>query len=252
MMAKMQLNQVIAVTNGLKDRSKKRQTEAYKKLQKEALLQGISRTYRPKDDDDTDLFPPERKQVQFTVVAALEQTEAALTDLFDMVATLDVANCDAKADVAVNGTVILPGVPVTHLLFLEKQLIDLRTQIGKLPTLDPAETWTWNENAGAYATEQHETTKSKKVRKVEELSPATKEHPAQVQVFTEDQLVGYWEVINFSGAIPGAKKVELVDRVDALLDAVKCAREKANSTEVEQQKFAKSIFGYLLAPIKKG
>ena len=51
-----------------------------------------------------------------------------------VLATQDFANCQAKANVVVDGQTILKEVPVTHLLFLEKQLVDLRTFIDGLPT----------------------------------------------------------------------------------------------------------------------
>lgn len=41
--------------------------------------------------------------------------------MFDVVATQDFANCQAKADVMVEGRVLIKDAPVTHLLFLEKQ-----------------------------------------------------------------------------------------------------------------------------------
>jgi len=125
-------------------------------------------------------------------------------------------------------------------------LTDLRTQLGKLPTLDPGENWEFSDEANAYKTEAHETTKTKKVRRNHVLAEATTEHPAQVEVFTEDEVVGYWVTVNFSGAIPETERLAMVDRVNKLLDAVKCARERANSKEVEKQDIAKSIFDYVL------
>ena len=45
------LNQIIAVEKGIKSRSFQELTEAHQALQKPALLAGISRTYRPKDEE---------------------------------------------------------------------------------------------------------------------------------------------------------------------------------------------------------
>ena len=44
------LCQIIAVTNGRKTSVQKDITEIHHKVTKEALLQGIARTYTPKDD----------------------------------------------------------------------------------------------------------------------------------------------------------------------------------------------------------
>jgi hypothetical protein len=51
----------------------------------------------------------------------LRETSATLTRLFDVTPTKDWANCEARADVKVDGRVLVPDVPVAYLLFLEKQ-----------------------------------------------------------------------------------------------------------------------------------
>lgn len=51
------LNQVIEVEKGVKSRALQELTEAHHSLQKTALLAGISRTYRPKDEEG-EQFPP--------------------------------------------------------------------------------------------------------------------------------------------------------------------------------------------------
>lgn len=240
------LNQIIAVANGKKSRAQAGLTEIHHKLQKDGLLTGLSRTYAPKDDEGERL-PAESKRVQFTVDAGLKQAASILSDLWDVVATQDAANCEAKADVRVDGKTIVASVPVTSLLFLEKQLTDAHTLIEKLPTLDPAYQWTFNAEADCYATEPRETTRTKKTPKAFEASPATKEHPAQVQVFMEDVLVGYWKQTDFSGAIPAQRKNELLRRVEKLQDAVKRAREEANGVDVKDVSVGKPIFEYLLS-----
>ena len=238
------LNQVIAVVAGRKPQAQKAITEVYHKLQKEALLKGIARTYKPKDEDGEKL-PPESKMVQFRVGDALKAVAGALADLFDVIATQEYANTTAKADVKVDGTVVLPAVPVTYLMFLEKQLVDLHTLVSKLPTLDPGEEWSFNEATNSWATKAAETGKTKKVFRNHELTPATDKHPAQVQVYTEDITIGYWSTINYSGAIPETKKTELVGRVEKLQEAVKIAREEANSIEVTEQHTGNPVFEYL-------
>jgi len=101
------------VTHDLRD-------EVYHKLQKEALLSGIARTYRPKDEEGEPL-PPEQKKVHYRVQDALSDAKAALVELFNIVATQDTANTKARGNIVVDGTAVLSNVPVTHLLFLEKQ-----------------------------------------------------------------------------------------------------------------------------------
>ena len=239
------LNQILAVEKGVKSDVQRKVTDAYHTLQKASLLSGISRTYQPIDDEGEQL-PPESTRVQVQAEQVLKSAAEALTRLFDVTGTKDVANCSARADVVVDGTVLLRDVPVTYLLFLEKQLTDLHTLIGKLPALDPSETWTLDETTDTWRTEPVKTTRTKKVPRNHVLAEATEHHPAQVQVFTEDVVVGYWTKVAFSGAVPQRRINELQARLTKLQDAVKFAREEANGIEVTDQRYGDAVFGYLL------
>lgn len=125
------LNQIIAVEKGVKSKSFQDITAAHHRVQKPALLAGISRTYQPKDEEGEQL-PPESTRVQVMAEDVLREMSASLTRLFDVTATKDWANCAARADVTVDGRSVLTDVPVSHLLFLEKQLTDLHTFVKKL------------------------------------------------------------------------------------------------------------------------
>ena len=238
------LNQIIAITTGKKSQAHKSITDAYQGLQKTSLLEGISRTYKPKDDEGEPL-PPEKKLVQLRVRDAIQNVTLALNELFDIVATQDYANCLAKADVIVDGVAIVKAVPVTTLLFIEKQLVDMHTFIEKLPTLDPGEVWTYSADVDYYASEPYQTTKTKKVMKNHVKAEATKEHPAQVETYTEDVVVGNWTTVKFSGSIPAKERNEMLERVRKLQEAVKSAREEANSMEVEQKKIGAAVLQYV-------
>jgi hypothetical protein len=124
----IKLNQVIAVEKGTKSRSLAELTEAHHALQKPALLAGISRTYEPKAEDG-ESFPPESTKVQIRAEEILKKTAEIQTKLFDVIATKDWSNLKARADVVVDNKVLLPQVPVTYLLFLEKELVNLHTCI---------------------------------------------------------------------------------------------------------------------------
>jgi hypothetical protein len=238
------LNQIIAVSKGVKSESLRSLTAAHRDVQKQPLLSGISRTYRPKDDEGERL-PAESTRVQLTAQGVIRDVKTSLTRLFDVVATQDYANCDATADLVVDGQTLLTDVPVTYLLFLEKQLTDLHTFVEKLPTLDPSENWTFSEAAGYYATDPVETTRTKKVPRNHVLAEATEQHPAQVQVYQEDVIVGTWSTIKFSGALPATAVRDMLDRVTKLREAVKFAREAANSTEVVDRHVGDPILTYL-------
>jgi hypothetical protein len=141
--------------------------------------------------------------------------------------------------------VIASDVPVTYLLFLEKQLTDLYTFVDKLPALDPSEHWTFSESAGHYAADPVQTTRTKKVPRNHVKAEATEKHPAQVEVYYEDITVGYWRTVKFSGALPARRINELTERVEKLQQAVKFAREEANGLEVTEQQTGEKVFRYL-------
>jgi hypothetical protein len=173
------LNQIIAVEKGVKSKSFQDLTEAHHAVQKPALLSGISRVYQPKDEEGEQL-PPESTKVQVKTEEILRDMAASVTRLFDVTATKDWANCAARADVTVDGRALLRDVPVTYLLFLEKQLTDLHTFVKKLPVLDAAESWTFDASADCYRTEAVRTIRTKKVPRNHVKAEATEHHPAQV------------------------------------------------------------------------
>ena len=240
------LNQIIAVEKGVKSKSFQDLTEAHHAVQKPTLLSGLSRVYQPKDEEGEQL-PPESTKVQIKSEEILRDTAATLTRLFDVTATKDWANCHAKADVTVDGQVLLRDVPVSYLLFLEKQLTDLNTFVKKLPVLDAAESWAFDASADCYRTDAVRTIRTRKVPRNHVKAEATEHHPAQVEVYYEDIPVGYWSTTKFSGALPARRVHELSARVEKLQAAVKFAREEANGAEVTDQRVGDAVFGYLFA-----
>jgi hypothetical protein len=240
------LNQIIAVEKGIKTRSHQELTEAHHALQKPALLSGIARSYRPKDEEGEQL-PPEATRVQAKAEEVIRKTSEILVALFDVTATKDYTNCKARADVVVDGKTLIAAVPVTYLLFLEKQLVDLHTFVKKLPVLDASESWVFDPSADCWATEPVQTSKTKKIPRNHVKSEATEKHPAQVEVYHEDVVVGQWKTVKFSGALPAKRVNELLERVEKLQHAVKFAREEANNHEVDEQKIGRSVLSYLFA-----
>jgi hypothetical protein len=240
------LNQIIAVEKGIKSRSFQELTDAHQSVQKPSLLSGIARTYQPKDEEGEQL-PPESTRVQLRSDEVLRDIAVSLTRLFDVTASKDATNCVARADVKLDGEVLLGDVPVTYLLFLEKQLTDLHTFVKKLPVLDSAEAWSFNDSADCYSTEPVRTIRTRKVPRNHVKAEATEKHPAQVEVYYEDVAVGYWTTVKFSGALPAKRVSELLGRVEKLQHAVKFAREEANNAAVVDRKVGDKVFGYLFA-----
>ena len=112
------LNQIIAVEKGVKNEANVAITAAYHETQKTESFSGISRTYKPLDEDG-EKFPPEHKKVQRRGAEIVKLTEQLMTKYWDITVTKDAANTHAKADVKIDDKVLLKDVPVTSLLFLE-------------------------------------------------------------------------------------------------------------------------------------
>ena len=244
------LNQIIAIEQGEKARVNKATAPLHHALKVDAMFAGLTRTYEPLEDGGEQL-PPESARVKLTVAAIIDQFVRDSKRLLDLSATKDLTNTMAFADVVLDdGTVIIEHVPVTFLLPFEKYLSqEVRGLIDGLPVLDAAQDWeeSTSEREGIYETPTVRRHRTKKVNRVLELSPATDKHPAQVQLVAEDVLAGYWNEKKFSGAIPASQKAELVARNEALIQAVKMAREKANDIEVTDLKVGERVFDYLFA-----
>lgn len=227
----MKLNQVIAVEKRVKANAVGAMTEAYKRAQKPTLFEGITREYTPRDDDG-ERFPAERQRVQFSAQGMLRDISQELSFLFQTTAKKDWTNCQAFADITVDGQVLLTEVPITYLLFLEKQLTDLRTFVHSLPVLDDTQDWTYDSSIELHKSAPIETYRTQKLQRPIVMYDATEHHPAQTQLITEDRIVGHWKATKFSGALRPGDREKYLGRIEALLLAVKMAREQANMTEV--------------------
>lgn len=240
------LNQIVAVVAGKKTRTEKDFGDLNKIVQKPELFHGLNRQYQPIEEGGEEL-PAEAKFPQKNAREIVTNVRDILTGIIDAVATQEYGNQTAKADVKVNGQVIIKQVPVTVLLYLDKQLSDLNTFVGNIPTLDPAERWTYNDQTGQWQTEVVKTVRTKKTQKPIVLYQATDKHPAQTQLITEDVTAGHWLTTKYATVMSATEKQGIQARIAQLQEGVRIAREEANGVEVEQIKiaepFLKFVFG---------
>jgi hypothetical protein len=239
------LNQVNALVTARKGDAEKQVTELYKIVQKDQLFAGRERTYRPLDEVNGQKVPPESQRVQQRVDDVIAQARAKWTELWNLVLTQDTGNQAAKADIVVDGKTVLANVPVTSLLFLDKQVNDLETFVSKLPTPDPSEEWSHDPNTGLLRSRATESMRTSKEPTVIVKYEATKEHPAQTELFTKDIPVGTWTQILYSGCIPMDRKNAILTRIRKLQDAIKIAKEQANLLEVDRQKAGEPLLGFV-------
>jgi hypothetical protein len=239
------LNQINAIVTSRKGEVEKAVTEAYKLIQKDTLFAGRERTYRPIDDVNGQKLPAESQKVQQRADDLIKQAVAKWNELWNLVYTQDSGNQQAKADVVVDGKVVLANVPVTTLLFLDKQVNDLETFVSKLPTPDPAEEWAHDPNSGLLKSKATESLRTSKEPTVIVKYDATEKHPAQTELIYKDLPVGTWTQILYSGCIQADRKNGILARIKKLQDAIKIAREQANLLEVERQKAGEPLLGFV-------
>jgi hypothetical protein len=242
------LAQLLAVRKTVNNDANRAFTKAYQVLQKAPLLAGIIKVYRPRSEDGEQL-PGEVQHVQIYAATEMHDAVAALKRMFTIVGAIDATNCHAKADVVIDGSVVLADVPVTHLLWMEKQLQDLHTFLSKLPVLDPSDQWTTDIDTGLSTSTTKSTTRGKKVPISFVKAAATDKHPAQVEVLFEDQIVGDWLTTRLSGAARPGDVAVLKERCHTVFLAVKYAREQANSAAVYQFD-STPLLEYIIQPTK--
>jgi hypothetical protein len=233
---------------GVKSRNNEEISKLHHLTQKPDLFNGLSRKYLPLSDDG-EQFPPENRKVQATVADVLRSAVKATVETIDVETAKDAGNCVARADIILaDGTCVVTDLPATTLLSLEKEMNNWRTFVSKLPVLDPAEDWNVEQgNTAVHRTAPIRTHRTNKVQESLVLISPTPEHPGQAQVITRDVIAGHWETVKLSGAMSADRKAALLEKANALSDAVKSARERANLAEVPNRKIGEDLFKFLLA-----
>lgn len=238
------LSQIVAVEKDIKEKAAQALDHARRQFKNDDVLFGISKVYTP-NDDAGERVPPESKRVQVKVKDELTSLQSRLEDLFNITATKDYANCTAKADIIVDGKTLLPAVPTTYLLFLEKQLAELATFVKAIPTLDTAQKWDYDKQEDCYASAPIETYRTKKDKKSQTVFPGNEHHPPQFLVWDEDSIQGTYRTVKYSGGIPLKEVHAISSRLERLQRAVKFAREEANRLEVKQQEVGEPLLHYI-------
>lgn len=247
------LHQILAVERGAKTDADRDLGIAVRGLGVEgeqSPLTGLVKTYRPRNEDGDEL-PNEYRHVQIRAEQdVLPLIARAMTRWLDVKFTREAASAQAKADIRVDGRTLVPDVPVGYLLGLEEALENLASLVKKLPTLDPSEEWHWDSARGCYATEPKVTARKIRVPQVQIMSPAQvidgKAFDAQVRPYETEVPVGDWTTIKLSGALPFDTVQAVYRRVRKVADAVKMAREHANSIDVTDRKAGEALFEYIL------
>lgn len=195
----------------------------------------------------------EEKPVTTTVYDTLEYALDIFGKAEDLQYQKNETNRQATGTVLWRGEPLLIDMPVDELLGLEARLTKLKLLYAEVPTLDATKHWDQAANIGqnVWMTKfPEETTKTDKQIIPLILKDATKEHPAQVQAFNKDVVVGKFTTIKRSGAATALQKAEGIKRIDELLIEIKQARMRANEAQVVKGGIAKVLLPLLLEPFR--
>lgn len=208
-------------------------------------LIGQIRTYQPLEEGSED-FADEVAELAATVDNELLDWEVAFSGWLDAAIQKEVTNQETTADVTMDdGIALFKNMPATALLNLEAKLTEIRQVFKAIPTNDPTESWSRDADLGCFVSRPRTTYKTKKILRNHVKAEATKEHPAQVEVYTEDVRVGTWTTIIHSGMLTPVEKQNRLTRIDLLARAVKQARQRANSIEITDVHLGKKLFAYI-------
>lgn len=239
----MKINQVLAIES----HERTRMMEAHRWFTqgiRSLVMDGHMRTYIPKDEDG-EVLHPDAKLIETTVHEVVGQLVSYYVPWMDAVASKDFGNVVATASVELDGESLVVDAPVPLLLFLEKTLTEWRGYINSLPSRDQQYHWLESDTPHVYRTEPVSKNRNIKEQVPLELSPATKEHPAQVKLVEKAVFKGTWSEVQLTGKVSLAQKERWLARCDRLIAAVRTAREGANTTEIAQADLASDLFRFV-------
>jgi hypothetical protein len=247
-MGKGKLHELLAVEADLEGRVRNIMNETRKVFKdKPALFMGAVRTYHPFVEDGID-YPEEHQALTSTVDEKLAYTSNFVASYYDALLQKEATNQVAKAVLVVDGEVIAEELPATFLLGMETRLRKLREVYAHIPTLAVGTEWKKDESKGEgvwVVANPEETLKTVRTVKSKVLYEATEHHPAQIDKWEESETVGKYTKVIWCGMLTPARKSELLDRIDKLIQGVKKARQRANSTEVVKINVGQKIMDYI-------
>jgi len=244
------LHELLAVGTNLENQANKTRTDLMATFEKKRHLFEQKLVTFKSSEEGVSAVTEAQSDIQTTVNKEVEWIGNILSKDIDVGHQIDIANTQAKADIVTeDDEVIAKDVPATSLLQLEKRLKQVHELLVAIPTLDPAKGFSQDENRekGIFKAREVLKSRTKKVNKPLVLFPATKEHPAQTQLVTEDVSVGTIQEQEWSAMLTPATKSDLIERCEVLTRAVKKARARANELEldVKSHKIGKKLLDYL-------
>lgn len=219
------LHQILALRDAHNQVAHRDLTEAYHKVQHRDQIIGNSQTYEPREGEIPE--PDKHTPVRVNALETLEGMGPVLARLINLNGMRDVANCKARADVVVDGGVLIKDAPTTFLLWLSHEVDNIIAQIIKTPVRSTTEIWE-PISRGLYATAIVESPRTQNRPKYNIAAQATDRHAAQVDIIQVPTQIGTVRSRRFSGALTPEQHRLLLAQARKWQEAVTDARLRAN------------------------
>ncbi len=239
------LHEVLAVESDLEGKYKRVCDEAKKVFKdKPSHFIGYTRELNMFSDDGIE-YPVEQQEMATTVADKLGYIQGSISSYINALCQKESTNQKATAKIIIDGVELTGDLPATFLLGMESRLKYIRGVYETIPTLPVNVGWEEAPAVGesVFVTKHpEEKLKTSRTFKSKVLVPAQfpkdgergDSLPAQIEKWEEVENVGKFVKTIWSGMMPSSKKAKMLGRIDILIKAVKQARQRANTTEVQR------------------
>jgi hypothetical protein len=215
---------------------------------KEDLFDGVLKNY-VSFDQNGEQIPLEKKELVTTVAEKLDYAKDAMIKAIDATISKEETNASgtAKAPLVLDDGTEFGTLSATSLIALEKYLVRIREVYKRIPTVDPARSWTKDATQARAIYVAPVETKFRSVEKLDVITKAaaTDKFPAQTELVKNVVQVGKYETTYSTGRLQPIEKSNLLTKIDTLIQAVKQARQQANQAQVVNVKLGDKIFTYI-------
>jgi len=240
------LHEVLASLPGVSKQTEDIVSETRGLFGKQSPFQGFSKTYHTLVEDTT-VIPPDGKEIITTVPERLEYTGKAIAKAINIVITKEETNSsgNARAELTLGDKTI--SLSATALLALEKEVKKIREVAIVIPVYDSAQLWESNadERKFTFKAAPVPVYRTETERDFIVVDKATKEHKAQIKEVSTTKQVGYYNTVHKTGMVNSAKKAEILNKIDALLNDIKSARSRANECVAVDSFVGKDIISHI-------
>lgn len=243
-----EMHELLAVEKDVK-RSEADAVKAFSKMSEAgALFQGMARTLSMFDEERAKQENGrETQEMQAVFGDEFGFAGKAVARAIDVELQKDITNCNATADIVVDGKVIAKAVPATFLLYAERKLEEFGKMLARMPIRSTEHKWeaSTEHDEGIFLASQDPTFKTKKIFRFHVMVQPTEYHPAQVKEWPEEDRVGKYETTIYTSLMSKNEKTLMQERCGKLLVAVKKARARANKTETSAATIGREFMAYI-------